>query len=186
MLPERLAQIKKQKLRGDVHTSDIAGTLLQLANIVASSQLVPPSLAPNKSLLYAVRQILLFAGMGWVTSPAQNGKPWSRPLDCGIPFQKRIFFSCLLLVSSTDFHFLIHFACFFLWSSRIRCSRRFYLILNISFQEVMIIPCRKIIIFLVLSVQLNFVSFSILCLFYVFSQSSKIRCFRRVGRKTKI
>ena len=68
MLPERLAQITKQQLRSDAQTSDIAGTLLQLANIVASSQPVPPSLAPDKSLLYAIRQV---EGPEWDGIPAE-------------------------------------------------------------------------------------------------------------------
>ncbi len=56
MLPERLAQTTSQKLRGDAQAGDITDTLLQLANIVASSQPVPDSLKPDKSLLFAIRQ----------------------------------------------------------------------------------------------------------------------------------
>ena len=54
---------------------------------------------------------------------------------------------------------------FFPWSSKISCTCRFYLILIISFQEVLIIPCQKLILFFVLIVSptefrflINFVS----------------------------
>ena len=57
MLPEHLAQLTGQQLRADAQPDGFLETLLQLVTIVSSSQPVPVDLTPEKSLLYAIRQI---------------------------------------------------------------------------------------------------------------------------------
>ena len=67
-LPQCLEQSTRQKLRGDAQSGGITDTLLQIANIVASSQPVPVWLSPEKSLLYAVRQM---EGPEWDGIPSE-------------------------------------------------------------------------------------------------------------------
>ena len=57
MLPERLAQVTRQKLRVDQQPGGVTETLLQIVNVIASSPHVPDYLSPDKSLLYAIQQI---------------------------------------------------------------------------------------------------------------------------------
>jgi len=54
MLDDRTARITRDKLRSQ--DSDIMESLLQMANIVSSSNPVPDWLSPDKSLLLAIRQ----------------------------------------------------------------------------------------------------------------------------------
>ena len=69
MLPENLAQLTSQQLRSNnVQISDVKDTLLQIANVIATSQPVPDWAAPGKFLLHAVREVL---GVEWNGIPAQ-------------------------------------------------------------------------------------------------------------------
>lgn len=68
MMTERLAQLTNQKLRSDASSVGITETLLQLVSIVAASPSVPNELLPDKSLLYAIRQI---EGDDWNGIPSQ-------------------------------------------------------------------------------------------------------------------
>lgn len=54
MMPERVAQITRQKLRSQA--GSIMDTLHQMVGIVSSSEPVPAWLTPDKSLLLAIRQ----------------------------------------------------------------------------------------------------------------------------------
>uniref|UniRef100_A0A0P4YE06 AAA+ ATPase domain-containing protein n=2 Tax=Daphnia magna TaxID=35525 RepID=A0A0P4YE06_9CRUS len=68
MIPERLAQLTRQKLRADAQPGGILETLLQMVNIISGNQTVPVELTPDKSLLYAIRQI---EGSEWDGIPAE-------------------------------------------------------------------------------------------------------------------
>jgi hypothetical protein len=57
MMPERLAQLSSQKVRAEAKPGGFLETVLQMVNIVSASQPVPVDLMPEKSLLYAIRQI---------------------------------------------------------------------------------------------------------------------------------
>jgi hypothetical protein len=57
VLSEDLAKLTSQKLRADAEAGGILDTLLQMVNIVTTSQPVPVWLTPENSLLYAIRQI---------------------------------------------------------------------------------------------------------------------------------
>ncbi len=57
MLPEQLAQKTTQMLRDDAQARDLRDTFLHFASFVTSSQPVPDSLMPDKSLLDAIRQM---------------------------------------------------------------------------------------------------------------------------------
>jgi hypothetical protein len=56
-IPDDLAKSTSQKLRSDAQAGEILDTLLQMVNIVTTSQPVPVWLTPENSLLYAIRQI---------------------------------------------------------------------------------------------------------------------------------
>jgi hypothetical protein len=69
MMPEHLAQLSRQKLRADTQPGDgVLENLLQMVNIVSTSQPVPVDLSPDNSLLYAIRQI---EGPEWDGIPAE-------------------------------------------------------------------------------------------------------------------
>lgn len=68
MIPERLAQLTSQKLRADAQPDGFLETILQMVNIVSASQPVPIDLMPEKSLLYAIRQI---EGAEWDGIPVE-------------------------------------------------------------------------------------------------------------------
>lgn len=68
MIPERLAQLTRQKLRADTQPGGILESLLQMVNIISGNQTVPVELTPDKSLLYAIRQI---EGSEWDGIPAE-------------------------------------------------------------------------------------------------------------------
>jgi hypothetical protein len=57
VLSEDLAKLTSQKLRADAEAGGILDTLLQMVNIVTTSQPVPVWLTPENTLLYAIRQI---------------------------------------------------------------------------------------------------------------------------------
>jgi hypothetical protein len=57
VLSEDFAKLTSQKLRADAEAGGILDTLLQMVNIVTTSQPVPVWLTPENSLLYAIRQI---------------------------------------------------------------------------------------------------------------------------------
>ncbi|XP_057375006.1 uncharacterized protein LOC130695963 [Daphnia carinata] len=57
MMSERLAQLTSQKLRADAQPGGILETLLEMVNIISGTQPVPVELTPDKSLLYAIKQI---------------------------------------------------------------------------------------------------------------------------------
>jgi hypothetical protein len=64
-----LAQLSSQKLRADTQPGDgVLETLLQMVNIVSTSQPVPVDLTPDNSLLYAIR---LIEGPEWDGIPAE-------------------------------------------------------------------------------------------------------------------
>ncbi|KAI9554203.1 hypothetical protein GHT06_019475 [Daphnia sinensis] len=68
MIPERLAQLTSQKLRADAQPGGILESVLQIVNVVSGTQPVPVELTPDKSLLYAIRQI---EGPEWDGIPAE-------------------------------------------------------------------------------------------------------------------
>lgn len=57
MMPEKLVRLTNKTLRENANADGIAETLLQLINIIASQPNVSDDLKPDKSLLYAIRQI---------------------------------------------------------------------------------------------------------------------------------
>ncbi|KAI9554117.1 hypothetical protein GHT06_019389 [Daphnia sinensis] len=64
---QRLAQLTSQKLRADAQPGGILESVLQIMNVISGTQPVPVELTPDKSLLYANRQI---EGPEWDGIPA--------------------------------------------------------------------------------------------------------------------
>lgn len=56
VLSEDLAKLTRQKLRTNAQAGEILDTLLQMVNVITTSQPVPDCLTPESSLLLAIRQ----------------------------------------------------------------------------------------------------------------------------------
>lgn len=56
-IPEDLTQLMIHKLRSE--TCEIIEILSNMANVILTSQVVPPYLSPDQSLLNAIRQVLI-------------------------------------------------------------------------------------------------------------------------------
>lgn len=66
MMPERLIRETTEMMRAHAE-NDIRTTLLDIANVISSSQSVPHELSPDNQLLKAVR---IYEGEGWQGIPA--------------------------------------------------------------------------------------------------------------------
>jgi hypothetical protein len=68
VLSEDLAKLTRQKLRTNAQAGEILDTLLQMVNVITTSQPVPDCLTPESSLLLAIRQT---EGTDWDGIPVE-------------------------------------------------------------------------------------------------------------------